>query len=525
VLQGSNLPNGGRLWAPRHKNFGPRVGFAYDVFGDGKTSLRGGYGISFERNFGNVTFNVIQNPPNYAVLNIVAGRDVPVGSLPIFVNNFGAAGQSGTYPFRSPTLRAVDPNIKPAYANVWNLSIEREVVPNTVAALEYSGSRGIHGYTIGNVNDVGFGPAFTGNGCGGAGGASCSDPAQNLNQQYSYMNFRTNGNDSWHEALNGRLTTSNLFKQGLNLTANYTWSHTIDYLSATFGGSDEFNGQALGTLDPFNPGLDRADADFDARNRLGLSAVWSPPYAQHTHGVAKEVLDGWAFSPIFTAQSGYPYTIYDCTFASSAYTCPRYIPSGPVAKKGSSSTSTPYAVGAANLYPYQTVPDPLAYLDYYGVNSSLPTCATDPSTGLSLGTNCTYPSNMTARNAFRQPGIWNMNLGISKSFKVTEKVTLQFRGEMYNLFNHSDYFVQTGNFDSIGGPSDVSGLYYAGQCLTGFSTGAQEYSQVNPDGSCSSAPVSYTIPGKKGVTNAAAGSGTGSLGERRFVQFALRISF
>ena len=104
-----------------------------------------------------MTFNVIQNPPNYAVLNIVAGRDVP-GNAADSPNNFGAAGEPGSYPFRSPTMRAVDTNIKPAYANVWNLSLEREVTRGTVAALEYSGSRGIHGYTIGNVNDVGFGP-------------------------------------------------------------------------------------------------------------------------------------------------------------------------------------------------------------------------------------------------------------------------------------------------------------------------------------------------------------------------------
>ena len=520
VTNGGALP-GGNLWAPKWSNFAPRIGVAWDVFGDGKTSFRAGYGIAYERNFGNVTYNVIQNPPNYAVLNVQVPRDV--NALPITTNNFGPAGQPGAFPFRSPTLRAVDNNIKTAYANVWNASIERQVLPNSVFALEYAGSRGIHGYTIQDYNDTSYGPTYTGIGCGGTGGANCVNPTQFLNQQYNNINYRTNGNDSWHEALNVRFTSSNLLNQGVNLTANYTWSHTQDYSSATFGGSDQLAAQALGTLNPFNPKFDKGDSDFDMRNRLAISAVWELPYANKAHGMNKAVLDGWTLAPIFYANTGYPYTIFDCTNAQTSFTCPRYIPSALVGTTGNTSTNAAHLLGP-NSFAYQSIPAPLVYGSIYNGNGSVPTCLSNPATGLTLATGCVFPSDMTSRNQFRQAGFWNYNLGIYKSFALTEKYNLQFRAEFYNLFNHSNYYVQTGNVNSIGGLADVANLLFAPGVTPNFATGTNN-GQIGFFDTATGAPAPYTIVGKKGVQNQAGALGTGSLGERRFIQLALKFSF
>jgi outer membrane receptor protein involved in Fe transport len=421
ILRAEDSPVGG-LWKPDWNNFAPRLGIAWDVFGDGTTSLRGGYGMAYERNFGNVTFNVIQNPPNYATVQITPGS-VPGGVLPITVSNFGLLAGSGiSTALPAVSLRAVDPNIVNAYAHFWSASFERQVFTNSVASIEYTGSAGRDLYSISNINRRGFGNVFLGDtlttsgfGSGRLNNAGASD-----------INFRANGGRSNYNALILSFDSSNLQKWNLRLSARYTYSVTKDNLSTTF--SESGNNFNLGFLDPFNPDVDYGYADFDVRHRFVTSFTWGVPTVRDARGLFHHLLGGWELTGIFSARTGSPFSVFDCTnsiFAESP--CIRVIENGALNFSPSISRDDVGIAGQPNRY---------QFVDLTGLT---PGTFVNPITG--SNDPGPFPANMTRRNAFRGPGFWNFDAGLYKNFKLTERVNLQLRFETYNVFNHANAYV------------------------------------------------------------------------------------
>jgi hypothetical protein len=423
----------GALWDPSKKNFAPRVGIAWDPFGDGKTSIRGGYGIGYERNFGNVTFNLIQNPPNYAVLDV---------SGPITTSNFGPlAGSGTTLTLPKVGARIVDPNIKTAYAHIWSASIERQITKDVVWAVEYSGSKGENLYVISYPNQAGFGNYVLGIPCTGNGDC-VAQPNSNWGANVGY---RGNEGFSIYHGLNNKLTVHNLHNTGLDISMNYTWSHAIDNQSSTFfeaaGVTNQYgnnnittnNGNfGLGLLDPYHPNLDRGDAEFDVRHRVVIAANWRIPY--RGRGIANILLSGWSLNPLFVAHTGQPFSLFDCEASLTlSYNCERAVLNGPVSKTGNGlvATSTP------DSYNYITLTD--AQIDSVDTNP--------------LTLNAKWPSNMTGRDAFRAPGWWNLDFGVFKETKITERFNVQLRAETFNLFNHANLYVVGNSADVGSGPT------------------------------------------------------------------------
>jgi hypothetical protein len=482
----------GQFWAPSWGTAAPRVGFAYDLFGDGKSSLRGGFGISYERNFGNVTYNASFNPPASAVLEQTCPPSDASCTVLVTNNDLGPLGLPGPPSNLGPVeLRMPNPDIHTAQTQFWSLALQREITHNTVMELSYSGAHGVHLYDINNINQFGAAQVYlgaplvtapdpvTGATCPGenfiTGGAEC---LTRPNQQYAAINMRGSGGTSAYEALNVKFQTQNLHHTGLSMVANYTWSHSLDDISSTF--SDSLQGGSgyigsLGYTDLANPRLDWGNSDYDVRNRFVVSPIWELPWLKNGRGVAGEALGGWSVVGIFTARTGIPFTAYDADNIEVGYTIPRLTPATP---PDFSVNKNPAAIGP-NAFNLGTLPLPASFAP---LNTTLGISDFGP-----------FPANMTARNAFRGPGAWNLDTALSKNFRVTERVGLTFRAEGFNIFNHHNMYVFT------------PGLEYGGGGI----------------GAPITTPI--TITGLKGGLNTFASGGNND--ERRFGQFSLRVSF
>jgi outer membrane receptor protein involved in Fe transport len=422
----SNQSSVGALWNSDKNNFAPRLGVAWDVNGDGKTAIRGGYGMAYERNFGNVTYNVLFNPPQYLVASIDAPTDVP--SQPIYTDNSGPfGGVAGVKkPIPAGSVRHVDQNILTAYSHIYGVSFQKELNGRTSASIEYNGSSGRNLYDLADVNKRGAPLVYEG---AGACTPACTANTR-PNQAYAAFNTRGNRGQSQYNGVTFGIDSRNLADTNLQLTAKYTVSVAKDNLSTTFsdstGGNGAFN---LGYLDAFNPMLDYGYAEYDARHRLSVSGIWNLPFLNTGNGMKETLLGGWSLNAILNMHSGYPFSIYDCS--NGLALCMRALDPTGLSRSVGDGTAT----GNPNEYMLLDLKPILPFAGTYN----------NPLTGNSdFGP---YPSTMTARDDFREPGYWNVDFLMSKRFRFGARYAAQFRLEAYNLFNHQNMYVHADSAD------------------------------------------------------------------------------
>jgi hypothetical protein len=452
----------GALTTGDHNNFGPRLGFAWDVFGDGKTSLRGGFGVSYNGEVYNPLSNSRWDPPFYSFNLAFCGTGNNVGpaftdscifgpqngAAPTFTGNpsnigSGPAGAtdnafagnlSGWNPYNANAAfltGVVFPGFRDPYVFGTHLGVERQLPGNSVLKVSWVGTFGHKLYRSEDINRV-FGGRVTEGGSGPSSGGECSlfGPYR-VNCLYGRLRTWENSVNSNYDGL--QVVYDKRMSHGLEWHANYVYSHSLDGRSTWHSGATTASGAAEGfSMDQALPGLDYGNSTFDIHHAFTNSFVWQLPWYQSQKGFTGHLLGGWGLNNIITWHSGFPWEPYCSNSSFPSGTCdfnqdgvsndrPNQLSSGFRASNARSAFEGGAGHLTASMFLACSVsPDSLA---------ACPSTYKGP-----------YDGNM-ARNAFRGPTFADIDLSLFKNIKASERVNLQFRAEAFNIANRVNLYL------------------------------------------------------------------------------------
>jgi hypothetical protein len=419
----------------KYNHIGPRVGFAYTprwggrMFGGpGKTSIRGGFGIYFNRGEEELNLQDLGDPPIGQNSNGVGD----LGLVPSFPDPWTDIAGKGTlknkFPYVAPppgsiidfsqffpmSINVVDPNITTPYAMNYNFTVERELPSRTILRVGYVGAQGrnlVDSYSFNPMTPAGLQTCLATLAC-----ASNGDQAPvNFPNLFQYPGNIWGASGMQHTAgwsnYNAlQVTADKRFSHGLQFLATYSYSHSLD----TGSSFEDTAFLTAGGFDPFGRlGRDYGSSAFDARHRFAFSFSYEIPSLKHVWSAFPgRIVEGWFLTGQTIRQTGFPVNLQDsnelslvCSTTFAFYSCP----------------DRPDVVSAPVYV------DPRAGATHQWFS---PTSFTDNAVG-TLGN--------AGRGLVRGPGYWGTNFSVQKNTKITETTNFQMRLEIFNLFNHANF--------------------------------------------------------------------------------------
>jgi hypothetical protein len=380
-------PIGKPLYNPDRNNFGPRVGFSWDPFGHGKTVLRGGFGVFYSPMLTGAALGLASNYQqsfNFNFFDLLFGTRTcnPPYSLTYPVPN--------PLPTCTPALPAnvtgLDKNIRDTYSLHWSLGVQQEILKDTILETAYVGNRGVKGpagaaYAGEELNLSPF--PLTPN-----------QLSPNFGQIRRFGNFINSNYEALQVSLRRRVS------KGVTLDANYTYSHETD---------DAVNILTGAYQNSHNPNLDYASGDIDVRNNFTLGAVWDIPVAS---SLPRRLAEGWQISSLVQARGGLPYTIAVAPPFLGIDQIRPNLTGQPVTLPGSNTPGNP---AHRQINPAAFAPPPSGQYGDVG------------------------------RNTGRGPGFTQWDASFAKTTSINERLSVQFRGELFNILNHPNFANPDGN--------------------------------------------------------------------------------
>ena len=394
IVADVNSPFGNKVAREDLSDFAPVIGFAWDPWKDGKTSVRGGYGLSYDTVlYGIVEQNIFANPPFVNSISISATK----------LDDPGAA---------VPTISAAPKNIRGTpydydtpYVQQWSFDVQREVVRNFIIDVGYFGSKGTHLLGFVDLNLVPPGEAI-------AAGIQVAGqpvvPGAQTNRLNAIRPFKgyisINAPQTWFNSIYHSLqvASENRWRNGSTFRLAYTWSKAL---------TDNQTDRSTAPQNFYNRALDYGPAQFDRRQIMTASYVYPIPFFKNQKGITGQAFGGWQLSGIVSLASGLPLTV---------------------------TTANLDPAGLGFLGPSASGPRPDVIRDptaNFGPRTPARWFDTTAFIEVPIGQNRTGSS---PRGVLYGPGYQRFDVTIAKSFKLRENVSLQLRGEMYNVLNHTN---------------------------------------------------------------------------------------